>query len=76
MRRWHMQRHGLAIQAAYDDAGLAYLESLRMLRPDLFRHARIKDVLQLNPSDLPTGVVYRIGGEVLGEPWRVTGGAA
>ena len=67
--RLQLRKGEYAIEANNDTHGRDYLESLRVLRPKLFGHGRIREVLQLGYQQ--TGIVYVVNGPQLGEPWKV-----
>ena len=60
--RWRMESSdGTQVVEMQNTAmGHGFLVGLRMGRPDLFKHARIKSVLQMQPDLLPIGTLVNM----------------
>lgn len=58
MQRYHMHKNGWMIES-FDRHKL---EEMRRLNPIYFRRARIVQVLQMKPSEVPTDTVVRMQG--------------
>lgn len=71
MRRWQLRKGPWAVQVEYDDSGWVWLDFLRKVHPR-FKRGRITDVLQLQPDQLATGVIFNTDtAEQVGTPLEV-----
>ena len=67
-RRYRMQKGPLFVETAFTDKGKSDLEWARRLRPDLFKRARILDVLQAQPDAIKCGRLYHSDIGEVGSP--------
>jgi hypothetical protein len=61
--RLHMETSdgAQAVEMPDTPMGRGFLVGLRIGRPDMFRHQRIKSVIQMQPSNIPVGVLVNTG---------------